>query len=247
MPCRICKSAERLEITGALEDGLTMNEVARRFGLPRILVQRHAKKCLELSYKPSEEARRLTDFGLKRQAGRLEAALKAANKMEEMAIAKGDTVAQYRAQKNAASILALMEKQTRKTLPSVARQSRASVRGLGAQGAREADFVVFPEGTDETIARVFGGRVHKNQFQVAYEKSLPADAPVVTWRIEWVDSEIPNPELFYRPRLKELGNEQRGYLEAASAEEIEIVDAMLLAIEEAKAAALLVDPKKLAN
>ena len=52
--CVVCRSPERLEIDGALSSGLSMNECERRFGLTRVAIQRHGRRCLELKYDVTE-------------------------------------------------------------------------------------------------------------------------------------------------------------------------------------------------
>jgi hypothetical protein len=183
--CVICSSSLRLEVDGALQSGLSMNEVSRRFDLNRFSVQKHARECLALRYDQPAEERKLADAARKRHEGRLEDALESARKLEATATAKGDTETAIRATREISKILALMDRAVAKqTVPMTATKK---------QDMRPRNWVqvgIFPEDCDPEFAHRFGGVVKGSPEYLEWERSLPRGALNCIWEIKWQTSNI---------------------------------------------------------
>jgi hypothetical protein len=207
MACPICKSEARLEVNAGLKSGeLSQNEIARRFGISRASLQRHAKVCLKLSYAVSDEERKLAETRRRRQEGRLEDALNLAKKMLAAAEGKGDQVSAWRWGKEVSKLLTLLDRAAKK-------ETRAAVAGKA-----QADFTnafwdhvtIFPADCDLTFVSRFGGLREGSAEATEHEAALPKDRPVIRFRIRWHErcvSEIDRPMAAPEPESGPGGTE----------------------------------------
>jgi len=190
MACPVCRSEARLEINGALESGeLSQNEIARRFSLSRISVQRHARSCLKLEYSQSAEEQKLRDIALQKHEGRLTDALESARAWEKRSAEKGDQVSEWRAKKEVSKILVLMDRAVKKQTPRVTATSKTGYRGpVRILPPEKADFESV--GLGELWDNFFSPAAMKGRGD--RQRDIPQDAPTVRFSIEWRRGEIEN-------------------------------------------------------
>ena len=240
--CVVCRSPERLEIDGALSSGLSMNECARRFGLTRVSIQRHSRRCLELKYDVTES--KMATLKRRRLSGQLETALDFAKRAQAAADAKGDQVSSWRFGKEISKILSLINAAAKKAAP------RAVIKNGQAQADLRNARVIFelPPDTDPLIRERYG-RPRKRFRDVDDAENT---GPIVKLAIQWLRPPVLNPHCYERPVLIDPLSPERGYQEGATLSELEIIAACeaepaegdVLAIQSAE---LLLDKSTLPN
>ncbi len=181
--CSICKLPVRLEVNAAIEGGLSLNEISRRFGLARATVQRHSKNCLNRQQRLDAEARAEIEFKRAEMEGNLETALKVAKYVRSKAIESGDLKAILRANNQLNRVLGMMGRTIPKMKEAGTTITTSSSRYIAPGGIRFGE-IEWPVGTDPELIEAFGGRVESDR-----EKRLPADAPKIRVRIQWQDDE----------------------------------------------------------